>query len=286
MGSNDSLPAKCVDATCPARRRLGYERLRRERIDDECGVAWRGAEDHSQNLYAGGSALKGHGGCSLSKCWQVQPQMGVRAMLRRSRVCRRASTRPRSLRPPQLYSHDDQTSLWHLGRTDLNFSRGWGGQIADLINECNTRQDISACISVAGSNRFQIGAEVFPYPVGTNGPVAMTGQTGTSQADLARRTALSAMLANTNGNPFQNEYAAIENQARLLYNDINAALSGNQVSTPFPVNNSLADQLRLVARLIKSRASLGQKRQIFFVQLSGYDTHDAQMGASGQPLLL
>jgi uncharacterized protein (DUF1501 family) len=41
--------------------------------------------------------------------------------------------------------------------------------------------------------------------------------------------------------------------------------------------NPLAQQLQMVARTLSARSSLGQKRQIFYVSLGGFDTHDTQM---------
>ncbi len=42
----------------------------------------------------------------------------------------------------------------------------------------------------------------------------------------------------------------------------------------FPADNPLAAQLKIVARLIAARATLGMKRQVFFVSLGGFDMHD------------
>ncbi len=42
----------------------------------------------------------------------------------------------------------------------------------------------------------------------------------------------------------------------------------------FPAQNGLADQLKLVARMIAARDALGTKRQVFFVSLGGFDLHD------------
>jgi len=41
-------------------------------------------------------------------------------------------------------------------------------------------------------------------------------------------------------------------------------------------NNVLAQQLQSVARMIKAGPAMGLKRQIFFVSLGGFDTHDQQ----------
>jgi len=50
----------------------------------------------------------------------------------------------------------------------------------------------------------------------------------------------------------------------------------------FP-NTTTGRQLKMVARLIASRATLQMQRQIFFVQVGGYDTHTGQVNA-GDPL--
>jgi uncharacterized protein (DUF1501 family) len=46
------------------------------------------------------------------------------------------------------------------------------------------------------------------------------------------------------------------------------------LSTPFPADNTLAAELRIVARTIAARQSLGSKRQVFLVSLGGFDLHD------------
>jgi uncharacterized protein (DUF1501 family) len=42
-------------------------------------------------------------------------------------------------------------------------------------------------------------------------------------------------------------------------------------------NNDFTNQMKLVARLIAGRTALGNNRQIFFVQLGGFDTHTTQI---------
>ena len=52
----------------------------------------------------------------------------------------------------------------------------------------------------------------------------------------------------------------------------------------FDARNKLASQLHLVARLIASREELGMSRQIFFVQMGGFDTHSDQ--GEREPVLM
>ncbi len=77
---------------------------------------------------------------------------------------------------------------------------------------------------------------------------------------------------------FENEYNRVT--ARSI--DANATLSTALSSAPplatvFPTGVPLADQLRMVARMIGARQALGSRRQVFFVSQGGYDTHDFQL---------
>ncbi len=63
----------------------------------------------------------------------------------------------------------------------------------------------------------------------------------------------------------------------------NTALATSQDTSPegrFP-NTSLGRQLRQVARLIKNRDQLNVNRQIFYVQIGGFDTHTSQIVNQG-----
>lgn len=204
-------------------------------------------------------------------------------------------------RPPQLYSHNDQENLWHLARTTAA-STGWGGLVADRVRLDNLNQSLSPCISLAGANRFEVGESTFPYQMSSSGLTGLsniynssnsTGGTYGSQ----RAGALDLLLADTsNPSLLTKEYARTFKRGRDLYDLVNSSLtasdgSGN-VTTTFPTNNSLADQLKMVARMIKiSRESSGQiqhKRQIYFVRLGGFDLHDGLMstGNGGHAALL
>jgi hypothetical protein len=47
------------------------------------------------------------------------------------------------------------------------------------------------------------------------------------------------------------------------------------VTTLFPTDNDIANQFKLVTRLMQTRESRGSKRDMFYVQDGGYDTHGA-----------
>ena len=72
----------------------------------------------------------------------------------------------------------------------------------------------------------------------------------------------------------ENEYNRVTARAVGAEAAVTAGLAGVTLATPFPTGNSLADQLKTVARLIGARSTLGTKRQVFFVSIGGFDLHD------------
>ncbi|CAN0462951.1 unnamed protein product, partial [Phaeothamnion confervicola] len=69
-------------------------------------------------------------------------------------------------------------------------------------------------------------------------------------------------------------YAQSTKDAVDSYYEFSTALTGITLSTAVPAGNSLASSLAMIARVIAARSRLGAQRQIFFVQLGGWDHHD------------
>jgi uncharacterized protein (DUF1501 family) len=69
----------------------------------------------------------------------------------------------------------------------------------------------------------------------------------------------------------------------LVSNALESSVGSN---TPYPPRNFLASQLEIVARLISVEQQLGQRRQVYFVGLGGWDTHDQQATLHPQQLTL
>ncbi len=178
--------------------------------------------------------------------------------------------------PPQLFSHNDQQVHWQTSLPGETPKTGWGGRLADALNPLNTNTQISMSVSLAGSNLYQTGTQIFPYMVSGEGTIGLWyynetwGNTGT--------LVTKAMLDANYNNLFEKSYRdtfkrAIENEQRL-----SAALSKAPViKTVFPDNNDLAKQLKMIARLISVRNELGLRRQIFFCSVDGFDTHGEQL---------
>jgi uncharacterized protein (DUF1501 family) len=49
----------------------------------------------------------------------------------------------------------------------------------------------------------------------------------------------------------------------------------------YQATNPIATQLQTVARIIACQGNLGTKRQVFFINVSGFDTHNGQLASHG-----
>lgn len=218
----------------------------------------------------------------------------------------RAQYRSRSVAlPPQLFSHSDQVTHWQTSLPDKPADTGWGGRLArelflDMTSSERNNMAISLCTSIAGTNTYE-SADTFginlpvadqatnvnklkPYFVSTSGAEVLgdgnTALTGNRKATMLNIAKLNQV------NLQDRAYGDVMERAIVLGDTLNAAIAGTRDTgttppwtwtTPF-LNNGLGNQLKMVARLIAARNTLGMKRQIFFVNVGGYDTHTSQVG--------
>jgi uncharacterized protein (DUF1501 family) len=190
-------------------------------------------------------------------------------------------------RPPQLYSHSDQENLWHQGNTLTGTAVGWGGRCGDVLQPNNPNQQLSSCISISGANRFEVGLQTSPYRMSSNGLTSLNGMCNPTpctsvSATSVRDNALNAMLDETYNGGFAEEYSKVFGRGRDLYNLLAAGLAATTLTTTFPDNSSIADQLETVAKMIKlSKAENYAARQIYYVRLGGFDLHSGLISGGG-----
>ena len=173
--------------------------------------------------------------------------------------------------PPQLFSHNDQQSIWQSSSPEGS-TVGWGGNIADLALSGNTNAALT-CISVSGNAVFMSGDTALQYQVSTNGAIKITPATAAVYGSSAVSAALNGLIQQTRTQKLENEYNKVTQRAISAESSVTAALALPPPATAFPTE-SLGQQLKMVARLIKGQATLGVKRQVFFVSVGGFDLHD------------
>ena len=176
--------------------------------------------------------------------------------------------------PTRLMSHNDQASTWQALAPE-GAGSGWGGRLGDLALASNSNSNFT-CISASGNAVFVSGQKAVQYQIATSGAVPINAIKSSVYGSSAVKSAMSTLLAQQPTHVMAQEYRKVVNNAIACESVVSAAIGGSSaVTTAFPGGNSLADQLKMVARLIAARGALGNpKRQVFFVSMGGFDLHD------------
>ena len=206
-------------------------------------------------------------------------------------------------RPASLFSHNDQQHTWQsLGPEGT--TRGWGGRMGDVMAGLNSRATFTA-VSASGNAVWLAGQAVQQYQVSVTGAIRLGADTNGrvyGSAELA--AALERMASRNRGSHvLQADMAAVA--ARSIGAEIVLSTALREASDPIfgtapasgnynpntdprlqydnPVANTrspngLALQMQVVARMIDAgmRGATGVRRQIFFVSMNGFDSHDQQ----------
>jgi uncharacterized protein (DUF1501 family) len=206
-------------------------------------------------------------------------------------------------RPPNLFSHNDQQNTW-MAMAPEGATSGWGGRFGDAIAASNNRAVFTA-ISAAGNAVWLAGRNVQQYQVSVNGAIRpgadANGRIFNSPEVAA---ALRRIMTSTRGNHvLEADLAAIATRSFDAEETLRTALiaaSEPSVGTAPPSGtynpandlklqylnplsgslafNNLTQQFQVVARMVEAgmRGATGVRRQVFFVSLGGFDTHDLQ----------
>ncbi len=178
--------------------------------------------------------------------------------------------------PPKLFSHNDQQSVWQSSQPE-GATTGWGGHIGDLALSSNTNR-VLTCVSVTGNTVFLSGDQALSYQVSTGGAVKISAVNNNVYNSAAVRAAITSLALQTRTHVLENEYNLVTARAVGAESALTSALAAFPATdapfSAFPTGNNLADQLKMVARLIAARTQLGNQRQVFFVSMGGFDLHD------------
>ncbi|MBK8464721.1 MAG: DUF1501 domain-containing protein [Chloracidobacterium sp.] len=184
-------------------------------------------------------------------------------------------------KPYQLFSHSDQVTQSQTSIANTEAFTGWGGRISDTMTATQNPNGLIPMItSISGAQLFTAGQTTLPLAIANAGTslagVLNPAGFNTSAASVARLNAFNALRAQD----LSSNYVAAASHVTDLAMQANSALqSFQEVTVTFP-NTSIGNQLKQVARLIKKRTDLNVNRQIFYVQIGGFDHHESEL--SGQ----
>ena len=192
-------------------------------------------------------------------------------------------------KPLQLFSHSDQVGLFQTAIANNVSQTGWGGRLADRTNSLNGAATFPSNVSIAGVNLILTGVDTRQLAVAdSNTSLANVLQlimSGTSSEQASRLVSFNELR--TLDNQFKLVKAASDTRSSSIQTDIALSSVNPTLTTVFP-NTSLGRQLKQVALLIKActdpTAGINMKRQIFFTQIGGFDTHSAEIGGQGNLL--
>lgn len=183
--------------------------------------------------------------------------------------------------PADLFAHNSQQEQvqksWSSRPVGL-VGAGWGGRMADLLMEANNSSVLPPTFSMNNSSFYLPGNRSSPIAVSAlNGPRLMPFLDARSNSRNVYRDSTMQRILELPTDHLMERFAgdifeSSRDSARLL----STAIDASPDFGPFDTENSLDVQLRMVARMIAGREQLGMKRQIFFVGLGGWDTHDTQ----------
>ena len=198
-------------------------------------------------------------------------------------------------KPLQLFSHSDQVGLFQTSIANSVSQTGWGGRLADKTAALNGIATFPSNVSIAGINLFLTGVDTRQLAVAdsntslANVLVLSNAPNNPTTAEINSRLAAFNELR-AYDNEFKLIKAASDVRSSAIATDTALSAVNPVLNTPFPnPSTSISRQLLQVARLIKAStdptAGINMKRQIFFVQIGGFDTHSSQLGGQGTLLM-
>ena len=185
--------------------------------------------------------------------------------------------------PDRLFSHNDQQSTWMSFGTEGTQS-GWGGRFMEAaLKSDGVSNPTFSAISTSGNDVFLSGDGVRQFSAPSNPESAdilrQKWRLGSGRNSDAARAVLRDHLASigvTSQNLYGKDLIGVNSRAIENVETYKAAIeNGTAVATAFP-ESKLGTQLKTVANTMAVRNALNVRRQIFFVSIGGFDTHDNQ----------
>jgi uncharacterized protein (DUF1501 family) len=201
-------------------------------------------------------------------------------------------------RPPYLFSHNSQRRLWFTGESSTQNRHGWAGILADNLPDVNSGSIYGMNISIDNGSHMLYGKNSGYLNISRSGP---------DKYKSVNRAMYDAWLAKESLNPYLKLYNKMRkhsfNMQDVLVNDwVNNSPTFSSknaygedifsysdyktlgIKSSDSVGTRLQEQFKAVAKLAHIGKNSGLKRQIFYLQHGGYDTHGNQKQQHGKVL--
>lgn len=175
--------------------------------------------------------------------------------------------------PKHLFSHNDQQATWMHGREKISLNSGWGARLLERIDQGGAFVNN---ISLAGTNPWQTSANLTPFSLHQSGVSRINPINGTSNRATHVRDIMTRVLSQST-HPLASTYGTKVQSAITNTEAMNSAIESSIDLSSYFSDSSLSQQLHTVAKSISVRQTLNAKRQIYFVSMGGFDTHDNQL---------
>lgn len=188
--------------------------------------------------------------------------------------------------PNRLFSHNDQQSTWQTFMPE-GATIGWGGRMVERLASTHNASAMFASAISPGDTpaAWLAGHRLNPYSLPVEGDIGIQLLGNLADAGISE-SVRKLLLLNRDTNLLAQTHAQLYRRTLEAQTRMRAALVPENDGRLLPVpaipgsggnRNALVAQMRLVARMIASRNNLGLKRQVFFLNIGGFDTHDDQL---------
>jgi len=200
----------------------------------------------------------------------------------------------RGARPDNLFSHADQQdfaqALGSGAGSGSGSASGWGFRAARRLGLASPGAALPSLVSFNGNQRFQQGDVQAALVLPSRGGFGIAaGSDAGAQARLQAYRSLWADAAAEQAAPIARQAGSIVGSALSA-----AAFASPLLTGPSPLTTAafspggvalksdVSQQLNRVARLLEARSAIGNRRQVFFVGMGGFDTHVNQAADLGR----
>lgn len=174
--------------------------------------------------------------------------------------------------PPNLFSHNSQQNFWQSVEAFEAQKIGWGGRMADILNDVNPNALLPLNISLSGSNLLQVGTNTTAFNTSNSGAIEYAGFWRERRRDLIR-----SIYMENKSHLFESAFSETLNKSIDYSEELSVALENTPAPTTMFTESKLSTNLKAVAHMIAARNELNMNRQVFFVGFGGFDTHDTHL---------